>query len=42
MFFFSKLVAKIFQSVLYDVFPRLFGYSQSRVFALRQFDKNGR
>ena len=41
-FFSSKLVAKIFQSVLYDVFPRLFGYSQSRVFALRQFDKNGR
>ena len=40
--FFSKPVAKIFQSVLYDVFPRLFGYSQSRVFALRQFDKNGR
>ena len=28
--------------MLYDVFPRLFGYSQSRVFALRQFDKNGR
>ena len=28
--------------MLHDVFPRLFGYSQSRVFALRQFDKNGR